>query len=172
MNAVATREAKKIRVDVSGRGTLLYGPGAHLGVTDMRWAPTLLQSHEHNNSKNKFPVIEVTKILMNEQLRDKLANEYRTNEEGIVPFFLDGSVEDFLGSVNIALCLLDHHGFDADYDPEFLAKFEPIMGHLFLHGFKVEGSGEPIAKRHFHGVTYEREDFKQKLNDMFGRYGI
>ena len=172
MNAVVSREAKKIRVDISGRATILHGAGAHLGVTDLRWAPTFLKEHEFNNSKGKFPVIEVTGIWMNEQLRDRLANEFKTNQEEVSGFFQNGTVDDFISSINTALCLLDHYGFEADYDPEFLSMFTPVMGHLFLHGYKVEGTGETIADRRFHGVTYPREEFKQKLNELFEKHNL
>ena len=172
MNAVATREAKKIRVDISGQATLLQGPEAHLGITDLRWAPTFLKQHEFNNSKGKFPVIEIDRVWMNTQFRESLSQELQKDPDSYLFETQEGTVESYLLSVNTALCLLDHYGFEADYDPVFLARFSPFMGQLFLHGYKVEGTGKAIADRHFHGVTYERETFKEKLNELFGKHDL
>lgn len=132
--------------------------GSEHGVVDLRWNPFLLTNDERREAS--VVTVKVENWLMSLRFRAECYGERFVGERFYAP-------ED----VNAYLTILDHFGFDADYNRDFVRRIEPMIAEVMLQAFKVDLDAR-ISPRAFHGEVMDRSTFYAKFDDFLIKYGM
>lgn len=108
---------------------------------------------------SKEPTIEVKRVFIS----DKMLKSF---EDPFEPMFL-----------NNLLAVLDHYGFDADYDPKFMESFVRFYSTLPINAYRVDpvapsNTSEGKLTRLFNGERYQRAEFIHAFCGFFEKHGF
>uniref|UniRef100_A0AAU7PF92 Uncharacterized protein n=1 Tax=Burkholderia phage vB_BgluM-SURPRISE13 TaxID=3159457 RepID=A0AAU7PF92_9VIRU len=138
--------------------SMSFFTGAENGVVDLRWNPFIIMNDERLGAPKV--IVKVNNWVMSHRFRSQCHEER---------FHLGrfDSAED----VNTYLTILNHFGFEADYNRNFVQRIEPMIAEVMLQAFKVDVDAR-ISPRAFHGEIMERSTFYSKFDDFLVKYGM
>lgn len=150
-------------------GTAFAGTDFYKEMVDLRWNP-------YHSPTNRWAgeriVVHVNKWFIDPKFHQGLENRVigqhvwrdgETAEPGIA--------EEYIGEMNSRLAVMDHFGFDIQYDDKYLAWIADHICDILLDAYRADPD-DHMADRNFHHKRYSRKEWVMAFCDFIAKNGI